>query len=429
MIVWIDAREAAKTPLVFGLGLVERHLHALRALKPLPSRILIDLADGQKRPALPDGRLHRLPIEWRSAERPFAERCADVIAQANGQAILMLDGATLADPRLHSTLAARTTPTAVESRETGERAGLLLLTGTPPGTDVIAGAEDVSAFTRSLVQAGRVQPLPEEAFTGFVRRLRRTLPYYVFRIDSVARGQKIERFLFWSNYKGSTDIFTRYVYPPLVWILVRPLARWRIHPNWVTLVSIVFALAAVPLWATGHFVSGFILAYAMSVLDSVDGKLARLTFTDSNLGNLLDHGLDMIHPPLWYGAWAYGLGIAAEGWDSTLGHTAIAIIVCYALDRAVLKIYPNIFGRAFHTHSRMDGIVRSFIARRNISLPIFTLGWLFGLGRPAFYLIVAWQAATLAYHAGRTFWILAIERAQHKHRAPSEVGVKTVGLD
>jgi phosphatidylglycerophosphate synthase len=197
----------------------------------------------------------------------------------------------------------------------------------------------------------------------------------------------------------------------------------------VTLVSIVFALAAVPLWATGHFIPGFILAYAMSVLDSVDGKLARLTFTDSNLGNLLDHGLDMVHPPLWYGAWAYGLGIAAQGWDSTLGHAAIAVLVCYALDRAVLKIYPNIFGRAFHTHSRMDGIVRSFIARRNISLPIFTLGWLVGLGRPAFYLIVAWQAATLAYHASRTFWILAIERAQHKNRAPSEVGVKTVGLD
>ena len=108
---------------------------------------------------------------------------------------------------------------------------------------------------------------------------------------------------------------------------------------------------------------------------------------------------------------------------------AIAIVVCYALDRAVLKIYPQIFGRAFHTHSRMDGIVRSFIARRNISLPIFTIGWLIGLGREAFYLIVAWQAATLAYHAGRTFWILAIERAQHKGRAPSEVGVKTVGLD
>ncbi|HVZ02137.1 MAG TPA: CDP-alcohol phosphatidyltransferase family protein [Dongiaceae bacterium] len=429
MIVWIDATGTAGSPAVFGLGLVERHLHALRMLKPAPTRVVIDLAPGQAKPALPDRRLHRLPIEWREDARPFAERCAAAIAAAGGQPVLLLDGATLADPRLHRTLAERKIPTAVESRDAGERAGLLLLTGAAPSA-LPDRCTDVSALAHSLVETGQVQPLPDDAFTGFVRRLRRTLPYYVFRVDDAARAAKIERFLFWSNYKGSTDVFTRYVYPPLVWLMVRPLARLRIHPNWVTLVSILFALAAVPLWASGHFISGFVLAYAMSVLDSVDGKLARLTFTDSELGNYLDHGLDMVHPPLWYVAWAYGLGIAAEGWDSTLGHAAIAIVACYALDRVVLKIYPKVFGRAFHTHSRMDGIVRSFIARRNISLPIFTVGWLAGLGREAFYLIVAWQAATLAYHAGRTFWILAIERAQHKGpRGPSEVGVKTVGVD
>jgi len=428
MIVWIDATDAAHAPVIFGLGLIERHLHALRAIKPQPTRILIDLAAGQAKPPLPDQRLHRLPLEWREDARPFAERCAAAIGLAKTEPILLLDGATLADPRLHRTLAERRTPTAVESREGGERAGLLLLTEAV-APDLLARSADVSALARAMVEAGQVQPLPDDAFTGFVRRLRRTLPYYVFRVDDPARAAKIERFLFWSNYKGSTDIFTRYVYPPLVWLLVRPLARARIHPNWVTMVGILFALGAVPLWAAGHFIPAFILAYAMSVLDSVDGKLARLTFTDSVLGNYLDHGLDMVHPPLWYVSWAYGLGIAAEGWSSALGHAAIAIVACYAVDRVVLKIYPKVFGRAFHTHSRMDGIVRSFIARRNISLPIFTLGWLIGLGREAFYLIVAWQAATLAYHASRTFWILMVERAQHKKRAPSEVGVKTVGLD
>ncbi len=430
MIVWIDATGTAQAPAVFGLGLVERHLHALRALQPAPARVLIDLAPGQAKPKLPDRRLLRLPIEWRSTGASFADRCAEILALAGGEPMLLLDGMTLADPRLHRTLAERTESTAVESREADDRAGLLLLTGgTAPDPAVLARCADVSALTRSLVENGRVALLPDDAFAGFIRRLRRTLPYHLFRVEDRERTAKIERFLFWSNYKGSTDIFTRYVYPPLVWLLVRPLARLRIHPNWVTLVSILFALAAVPLWATGHFITGFILAYAMSVLDSVDGKLARLTFTDSVVGNLLDHGLDMVHPPLWYISWAYGLGIAAEGWDSTLGHAAIAIVACYALDRAVLKIYPKIFGRAFHTHSRMDGIVRSFIARRNISLPIFTIGWLLGLGREAFYLIAVWQAATLAYHAGRTFWILAIERAQHKNRAPSEVGVKSVGVD
>ena len=57
--------------------------------------------------------------------------------------------------------------------------------------------------------------------------------------------------MFWSNYKGSTDVLTRYLYPPLVWLLVRPLARWRVHPNVVTVVGIVLAVAAIPCWSSG----------------------------------------------------------------------------------------------------------------------------------------------------------------------------------
>jgi phosphatidylglycerophosphate synthase len=40
----------------------------------------------------------------------------------------------------------------------------------------------------------------------------------------------------------------------------------------------------------------------MSVLDSVDGKLARLTFESTPQGDVLDHGMDIVHPPFWY--WA-----------------------------------------------------------------------------------------------------------------------------
>jgi phosphatidylglycerophosphate synthase len=319
----------------------------------------------------------------------------------------------------------------VLSREVQDRAVVLFIAGdnAPVRAALAANPESTAVLGKLLVEAGAIPAFKDEEFNGFVRRLRRTLPYYLFTVDSAERAAKLERFLFWSNYKGSTDLFTRYVYPPLVWLMVGPLARCRIHPNWVTLVSIVLALAAIPCWANGWFITGFVMAYGMSVLDSVDGKLARLTFTDSVSGNYLDHGLDMVHPPLWYLSWAYGLGIAAEGWGSALGQGAIAIFVLYVVDRLVLKIYPYVFKRAFHTHSRMDGLVRSFIARRNISLPLFTVGYLIGLGREAFFLIVVWQAATTLYHAARTFWILCIEKAQLKDRAPVEVAAKKVRVD
>src|SRR5690606_30083404 len=241
------------------------------------------------------------------------------------------------------------------------------------------------------------------------------LPFYLFRIDDAAAQARVERFLFDSNYKGSTDFFTKYVYPPLVWRLVRPLARARIHPNWVTLLSIVLTFAAVPLFADGWFLSGLVLAYAMSVLDSVDGKLARLTFSDSALGNLMDHGLDIVHPPLWYLAWAWGLSGGDTG--SAVFAAAIWMTVFYTLDRLVLMVYRARFTRGLHAHSPLDHPARTFITRRNINLPIFTLGVLAGYGVEAFYLIVLWQIVTVVWHAGRTIWILAVER-----REPASAG-------
>ena len=49
------------------------------------------------------------------------------------------------------------------------------------------------------------------------------------------------------------------------------------------------------------------MGWLMTFLDTVDGKLARVTVTSSRIGDVLDHGLDIIHPPLWYIAWGVGL--------------------------------------------------------------------------------------------------------------------------
>ena len=307
---------------------------------------------------------------------------------------------------------------------------ILLTSSGPPIDDLLDGSTtDLHDLGRRLIDRSRAGRLQDADFSGFIRKLRRSLPYYLFRVDGPKKVTKVERFMFWSNYKGSTDVFTRYVYPPLVWLLVRPLARWRVHPNTITLVSIALAFGAIPCWASGHFFVGFIMAYAMSVLDSVDGKLARLTFTDSWLGNILDHGLDMVHPPLWYVAWAYGLGLGVEGWGSRLGQATIVVAVFYVFDRAILKIYPRFFQRAFHTHSKMDGLIRSFIARRNITLPIFMLGYFAGFGREAFYLIAMWQVATALYHGSRTFWILAVQRAHQQDHRPTDVAGMVVDVD
>ena len=64
--------------------------------------------------------------------------------------------------------------------------------------------------------------------------------------------------------------------------------------------------------ARGAFLSGLVCAWAMTFLDTVDGKLARVTLTSSRIGDVMDHGLDLVHPPFWWWAWGIGLYITAS---------------------------------------------------------------------------------------------------------------------
>jgi phosphatidylglycerophosphate synthase len=200
--------------------------------------------------------------------------------------------------------------------------------------------------------------------------------------------------------------------------MVRPLARWRVHPNWVTAVSVVATFGAVPLFAAGAWVPGLSLAYLMSVLDSVDGKLARLTFTSSRIGEVLDHGLDIVHPPIWYIAWGWWLG---QGDVSSLPFQAsLWMLAFYVADRPIAGIFKARTGCSIHGFTELDEKVRTFISRRNVNLAVFTIAllvdWIVGAGHRVaevtFYAIVAWQVACLIWHAERLvqFWNARVER-------------------
>ena len=381
------------------MSLIERHLKAARHQKIEISEIIVDTGTGPKPDFVGEPRL-KAPVRVVQSSGTCGERLAAAAADAP---ILATDAATLADARLYGYLG-QNAGSRVARGENDEAAAVIARI--EPGE----AARIDRAATRLADAVAPLAPLTQAEFPAFIRKLRRSTPYYLFRIETADQARKVERFLFWSNYKGSTDFFTKYVYPPLVWLLVPPLARARVHPNVVTAVSIFLTLIAVPLAAEGYFGLSFLCAYGMSVLDSVDGKLARLTFTDSWLGNILDHGLDLVHPPFWYLAWAWGLTLGDT--TSSAWNAGLVMLGLYVLDRLILAIYPRRFHKGLHTHAPMDGFVRTFISRRNINLPLFTVGYYLGLGVETLYLIVLWQAATVLYHGGRTFWIFCIERAR-----------------
>ncbi len=408
MKLWIDGHAPQSALMLFGLSLVERHIRAARRAGIAPGDVILDLPADAQAP-LPAALAAQVRIVRRRGG--VGERLAQAMAEdAGGGPMLSVAGDVAADHRLYGELARRPGNWLAREQETDDAPVLLRL---EPGAldGAAAGVPDWPALARALL-AGGIGRFRQQDFTAHIAVLRRNLPFWLRLVGSEAERRALERFMFKATYKGSTDFFTKYVYPPLVWAAVRPLARARVHPNTVTLVSIVLTLAAVPLFAMGWWVAGLACAYGMSVLDSVDGKLARLTFTDSKLGNALDHGLDIVHPPLWYLGWAFGLGglgvlpPLAAALAAPLVRAALVMIFFYVADRLVLMVYKLRYRRGLHAHAPIDGMARTFISRRNINLPLFTLGLILGVAPEVFWFIVAWQIVTVGWHAGRVTWIL-----------------------
>ncbi|HEX2580627.1 MAG TPA: CDP-alcohol phosphatidyltransferase family protein [Dongiaceae bacterium] len=368
-------------PLVFGLTVLERHVRAVRKAGFDPQALIVEAAPSLD---LPD-RIDHVPVK-----RAEGARLAEIVADE--APVLLLEANSIVDWRLIAQLGAAGKPAI--ARDGGGFCAFLSDSRAFAGATIAETLAALPAFT-------------QEDFRGFIAKLRRTQPFYILPARNEDDRSKAERFLFWSNYKGSTDLFTRYVYPPLVWLLLRPLARLRVDPNIVTWISVALTLLAVPLFALGHFTLGFICAYGMSVLDSVDGKLARLTFADSKFGHYLDHGLDVIHPPLWYFAWA--IGLARLSHHDALPAVAALLCLFYVMDRLILLIYPTLYGRGLHNHARIDALLRAIIARRNINLPLFTAGYYLGVGEPVYFLILFWTMATCLYHGLRTVYVVTLD--------------------
>src|SRR3546814_17350753 len=110
-----------------------------------------------------------------------------------------------------------------------------------------------------------------------------------------------------------------------------------IPPNPVTLAGLCRVFVAMYLFWTGHFGWGLAAGWAMTFLDTVDGKLARVTLNSSQFGNLFDHGIDLIHPPFWW--WAWIVGVQASPYPLTQVDLTLWIVIGgYVAQRALVEI-------------------------------------------------------------------------------------------
>lgn len=200
-------------------------------------------------------------------------------------------------------------------------------------------------------------------------------------------------------YKGVTDLVTKYVWPvPAMWV-TRLCVTLRLTPNMVTSIGAILTLLALGLFWEGYYGWGLLAGWVMTFLDTVDGKLARVTVTSSPLGNIFDHGIDLIHPPFWYLGWLLGLThTGLPDYTSYYSELITAIFGGYIAGRLVEGYFVRRFGFHLHVWRRFDAAFRLILARRNPNLILLTLSWLAGREDLGLLAVAGWTVATLVIH-------------------------------
>jgi len=237
----------------------------------------------------------------------------------------------------------------------------------------------------------------DEFAGGYDDELRKkSAPMAALLTDDTARALEWQSFM--AAYKGVTDVVTKYVWPRVAFPITQVLARLNVTPNQVTFVGLLLSIAATALFLYGYFAWGIACTWLMALLDTVDGKLARVTLTSSKWGNAFDHGIDLVAPPLWWLAWWHGLGDHSNMW---VAWSVWIVLGGHLAGKLTEQAFISTFKFKIHMWQQFDSTFRLVTARRNPNLIILTLGVLAGFPEYGYLALAAWIVICFVLHSLR----------------------------
>jgi phosphatidylglycerophosphate synthase len=241
---------------------------------------------------------------------------------------------------------------------------------------------------------------PSEIAPSYTVKLRKFDPPFIYPATPET-ARSVEDRVFASSYKGVTDLITKWLWPRPAAAVVRVLANAGVQPNTVTGLSWLLTIAAGWLFWEGQFGLGLLCGWAMTFLDTVDGKLARCTMTSSRIGHVLDHGLDNVHPPIWYLCWGVGLHASGYGTPDGIYTTTAIVVIGYLIGRALEAVFILTFGIETHCWRPIDSLFRTITARRNPNMILLTVGTLGGRPELGLVMVAIWTVVSIGFHVER----------------------------
>jgi CDP-L-myo-inositol myo-inositolphosphotransferase len=192
---------------------------------------------------------------------------------------------------------------------------------------------------------------------------------------------------------------SRHLNRPISTRISMALAPLRFSPDMVSLVALLLGIAAAVLLGLGHGIVGGILVHLTSVLDGVDGELARLQLRARPSGALLDGLLDRVADAVilaGVGVWALTGSSAPVVLVLVAGATAGALLSMASKDRiAALGLPPAPERRLGLLLGGRDGRLLIVAVCAVLGQPLLALGAValtsfLSLGLRAFFV---WSAA------------------------------------
>ena len=277
---------------------------------------------------------------------------------------------------------------------------------------LVAGAEveEVAAAMRERrpLEAGELTILDADRAELSNPELRKRERPFVLLLVAGAEDV-VERAAYDASYKGVTDALTLYLWRKPAFYMTRWAARAGLSPNFITLIGALMCVAAFFFFWEGRYWAGCAAGFGFMVLDTVDGKLARCTGQSSKWGNIFDHGIDLVHPPFWYWAWAEGLGLHGpllaqryEGLEPVYqGLVLAAIVFGYIAQRVIEGIFMRRYKMHIHVWRPVDSKFRLVTARRNPNMVILVASLVAGRPDVGLQLVALWTILSLIFHAVR----------------------------
>jgi phosphatidylglycerophosphate synthase len=201
-----------------------------------------------------------------------------------------------------------------------------------------------ASAARTLISRGPAAAV--ETAGALLPRAKGTAPSTSGRYELAGSGdlRGAERWLLAGLVKENEGFMSRHVERRISLAISRRLASTSVTPNTMTLVSVAIGLAGAAFFLSTRPAlefAGALLFLLHSIVDGCDGELARLKFTESRLGGVLDFwGDNVVHSAVF--------GSIALAWHRSTGEV-------WALPAGLAAIAGTLLSAAFVYRSTMMG--------------------------------------------------------------------------